>query len=151
MTGTLDPTPSGEAGAATAALRDALLAEHAAVYGYSFAAAHTDADLRSLCLSHLEKHRAWRDTLHSALVARDAVPPGGEDAYQLPEHTGPEELRSFAAGLEETTAQAYLELAAVPDAGLRDLAGRALGEATLRMLALGGRLSAFPGFPGGEL
>ncbi|HLU96288.1 MAG TPA: ferritin-like domain-containing protein [Thermobifida alba] len=151
MTGTPDPTTTEEADAATAALRDALLAEHAAVHGYGFAAARIGAELRDLCLSHLEEHRAWRDTLHDALVAREAVPPGGEDAYQLPADTAGEALRDFAAGLEETTAQAYLELAAAPDSGLRDLAGRALRETTLRVLALGGRLSVFPGFPGGEL
>jgi len=151
LTGTSEPTPTETADAAVAALRDALLAEHAAVYGYGFAAAGIGADLRELCLAHLEEHRAWRDALHGELAARNTVPPGGEDAYQLPEEDGTEALRAFAAGLEETTAQAYLELAAVPDTGLRDLAGRALREATRRTLALGGTLSAFPGFPGGEL
>ncbi|MEY9213400.1 ferritin-like domain-containing protein [Thermobifida halotolerans] len=151
MTGTPDPTPTDPADAAVAALRDALLAEHAAVYGYGFAASRIGSKLHDLCLAHLEEHRAGRDALHAELVARGSVPPGGEDAYALPEDTGPEALAAFAVGLEETTAQAYLELAAVSVPGLRDLAGRALGEATLRVLALGSPLSVFPGFPGGEL
>lgn len=151
MSSTPGPTPTDAASVAAEALRDALHAEHAAVYGYGFAAARSTAEQRDLCLAYLDEHRDRRDTLRAALVARGVTPPPGEHAYALPEDTGEESLAAFAVGLEESTAQAYLELAAVADVELRELAGRALRATTLRTLALDAPLDVFPGFPGGEL
>lgn len=151
MNSTSSPSPSDARAAAVAALRDALLAEHAAVHGYGFAAAKLAGAVRERCLVYLDEHRSERDVLHAELVERGAVPAPGEQAYSLPEDTGAESLTAFVIGLEETTAQAYMELAAAPDPGLRDLAGRCLRSATVRALVLGAPLPAFPGFPGGEL
>ncbi|TDQ52141.1 ferritin-like domain-containing protein [Actinorugispora endophytica] len=151
MTSSPSPSPTGAQAAAVVALQDALLTEHAAVHGYGFAAAKLTGERHDLYLGHMDEHRAGRDALRAELVDREAVPAAGEQAYTLPEDTGEESLASFAVGLEEATAQAYLELAAVSDPALRDLAGRALRAATVRALDLGAPLSAFPGFPGGEL
>ncbi|MFC7329528.1 ferritin-like domain-containing protein [Marinactinospora rubrisoli] len=132
------------------ALQNALLAEHAAVYGYGFVGANSTDAARELCYAHLDAHRAQRDTLRAELLERGAEPPAAAAAYRLPTETDAETLSGFAVRLEEQTAQAYLELAGAGSPDLRDLAGRSLQSATLRSLAWGAGLPAFPGYPGGE-
>ncbi|GAA3765060.1 rubrerythrin [Spinactinospora alkalitolerans] len=133
------------------ALQNALRAEHAAVYGYGFVGANSGDAARKRAYEHLDAHRGQRDTLRAELLERDADPAAGERAYELPAEDGPDALAQFAAGLERTAAQAYLELAAAGDPELRDLAGRSLKSTTVRSLAWGADLMPFPGFPGGEL
>ncbi len=132
------------------ALQNALRAEHAAVYGYGFVGAHREGAERDLSQDHLDAHRTQRDELHSALVRRNATPAASESAYALPDSTDQQALDTFAAQLEERTSHGYLRLAAASDTALRDLAARALQEATIRGLRWGAELIDLPGFPDEE-
>ncbi|CAM3677610.1 ferritin-like domain-containing protein [Nocardiopsis rhodophaea] len=128
------------------ALRVALRAEHAAVYGYAYIGAHCAGGRRERSYEHLDAHRAQRDTLSTLLAEREAEPDPSESAYGLPDSTDDADLDTYAARLEEQTAQGYLELAAASDSVLRDLAARSLQSATVRALEWGGKLTPFPGF-----
>ncbi|RCV48332.1 ferritin-like domain-containing protein [Marinitenerispora sediminis] len=155
MSTSTDPSPSPRSSDAeefsdVVALQNALLAEHAAVYGYAFVGANSTDGARELSYTCLDAHRAQRDTLRAELLERGAEPEAGAAAYDLPAATDAEGLRAFAVELEEQTAQSYLELAGAGAPDLRDLAGRSLQSATVRSLTWGADLPAFPGFPGGE-
>lgn len=131
------------------ALQNVLRAEHAAVYGYGFIGAHREDEARERSHDYLDAHRTKRDTLHSALVRLNVSPAASKAAYALPDSTDRDTLDEFAARLEERTARGYLRLAAASDTALRDLAARALQEATIRGLRWGTELVDLPGFPDG--
>ncbi|ASU83015.1 DUF4439 domain-containing protein [Nocardiopsis gilva YIM 90087] len=130
----------------TGALQRALRAEHAAVYGYAYIAAHCADARRERSHEHLDAHRAQRDALSSLLAERKVEPDPSESSYDLPDSTDDADLDAQATGLEELTAQGYLELAAASDPVLRELAARSLQSATVRGLQWGGKLAPFPGF-----
>ncbi|MGI5118541.1 ferritin-like domain-containing protein [Marinactinospora thermotolerans] len=144
----MSASPTPEEDAAITALQAALRAEYAAIHGYGFIGARS-RETRARAHVDLDAHRGLRDRLRAELVERDAEPVAAESAYALPEQDDTGALTAFAVRLEETTAQAYLELSAVPDQRLRDLAARSLQSATVRSLVWGAQLAAFPGFPGG--
>ncbi|RNL82697.1 ferritin-like domain-containing protein [Halostreptopolyspora alba] len=131
------------------ALQNALRAEHAAVYGYGFIGAHCEGEDRERSRECLDAHRTKRDALRSALVRLNVSPAASKAAYALPDSTDRDTLGTFAAELEERTTHGYLRLAAASDTSLRDLAARALQEATIRGLRWGAELVDLPGFPDG--
>ncbi|WP_017558670.1 ferritin-like domain-containing protein [Nocardiopsis baichengensis] len=151
-TGGASPTPSDEeATAEVAALQKALRAEHAAVYGYGFIGARGRDGERDRAARHLDAHRAQRDTVREELVELDAVPAPPEAAYTLPDSDGREELAGFAQGMENTSAQAYLEVAGAAESGpVREFAAEALQAATVRAIEWGGGVVAFPAYPTGD-
>ncbi|GAA3758861.1 ferritin-like domain-containing protein [Salinactinospora qingdaonensis] len=147
------PTPDSTATAESddvATLQAALRAEHAAIYGYGYIGAHLSEDARERSRAYLDAHRDSRDRLRDELVALGAQPAATQSAYQLPDSDDEAGLSQYAALLEQTTGQAYLELAAATAPPLRDLAARALQTATVRALSWGAENVAFPGFPDGE-
>jgi hypothetical protein len=81
-----DTAGSGElnAGTETAALREALAAEHAAVWGYGVVGAALDIDARGPATVAETAHRDVRDQLITLLDERDADPVRAEGAYSLP-------------------------------------------------------------------
>lgn len=86
---TADPAPTGtgepgSARAETAALQDALAAEHAAVWGYGTVGAALPAGSRSAVGAAAEAHRTLRDQVSALLTDRGADPVPTEAAYQLP-------------------------------------------------------------------
>lgn len=133
------------------ALQQALRAEHAAVYGYGFIGAKTTGSTREQCRTSFDDHRNQRESLRTELLNRGAEPAVSKAAYSVPSDTSEQDLADYAGSLEETAAQAYLELAGAGDRALRELAGRSLQMSTVRAIDWGADLAAFPGFPGGRL
>ncbi len=81
------PSPDGEAGSAraeTAALQDALAAEHAAVWGYGTVGAAVAETDRAPVVAAAQAHRDLRDRLTGLLTDRGADPAPTQAAYQLP-------------------------------------------------------------------
>lgn len=149
--GGASPTPSAEATAEVGALQKALRAEHAAVYGYGYIGARSRGGERDRAARHLDAHRAQRDTVREELVELDATPAPPEAAYTLPDSDGREELAGFARRMENTSAQAYLEVAGAAESGpVRESAAEALQAATVRALEWGGGVVAFPAYPTGD-
>src|SRR4051795_11625964 len=68
----------------TSALRDALAAEHAAVWGYGVVGEALDVDARGPAAAADQAHRDLRDTLTDLLDARSADPVPAKAAYALP-------------------------------------------------------------------
>ncbi|MGW5878924.1 ferritin-like domain-containing protein [Nocardiopsis terrae] len=142
--------PDGVGDPASAALAEALSAEHAAVHGFEFVGgAAGDKTRRERASAATYKHRALRDELHTAAMERGVDPPAARTSYPLPEGRGGADMDSFAAGLEQTTMDAYLWLSAAEDTDLRMTAARVLQEATVRSLEWGAELDALPGFGDG--
>ncbi|PSL01056.1 uncharacterized protein DUF4439 [Murinocardiopsis flavida] len=151
MSSTNEASEAPEPGSDTAALQKALRAEHAAVYGYGFIGAKTTGATRERCRAFLDDHRNHRETLRTELINRGAEPAVSKAAYAIPDDTSEQGLADYAGSLEETAAQAYLQLAGASDRALRELAGRSLQMTVVRALEWGADLAAFPGFPGGRL
>ncbi|GLU46447.1 ferritin-like domain-containing protein [Nocardiopsis ansamitocini] len=145
------PDPTGSELPGVDSLQDALHAEHAAVYGYSYLGAQASERFEEAFRERFNAHRAQRDAVRTALVERAAEPVAGAAAYALPDDTDEDSLVNHADLLEQVAAQAYLELAGCTDPELRDLAGRSLRQTALSRAALALPLGPFPGFPGEEL
>ena len=81
------PSPGGQAGSAraeTAALQDALAAEHVAVWGYGTVGAALAGGDRTPVATAAEAHRDLRDRVAALLADRGADPVPTRAAYQLP-------------------------------------------------------------------
>jgi hypothetical protein len=68
----------------TAALREVLAAEHAAVWGYGVVGAALDVDSRPPATAAETAHRDVRDRVTALLDERGADPVAAEGAYSLP-------------------------------------------------------------------
>jgi hypothetical protein len=83
-----EPSPSATAARpgnqADAALWDALATEHAVIYGYGIASAHSDPDINSLVSTAINQHRKRRDDVIAMLTARSVTAPVAAAGYQLP-------------------------------------------------------------------
>jgi len=139
----------GEEFGTVPALQAALRAEHAAVYAYTYIGARSGESQRERCYTHLDAHRAQRDTLRVELRDQGAEPDRGNAAYDLPDSDSDADLDEYARSVERQVSQAYLELAATPDTAVRDLALRSLQDATLRGMEWGTELAVYPGFAQG--
>lgn len=143
----MSESPDGAPDAGPEALAEALRAEHAAVYGYEFVGgAAEDQGRRERAGSAAYEHKALRDALHAAAVERGLDPPPALASYPLAEARDDAAVDAYAAGLERTTANAYLWLTATADTDLRTRAARALQESTVRALEWGAELDVLPGF-----
>ena len=137
------------------ALREALAAEHAAVWGYGVVGAALAGGARGTAASSEEAHRALRDRLTALLDQRKAAPVPAKAGYALPFPVlSPVDAAALAVVLENGVASAWarvLEQAASRD--IRQLAVDALSGAEVR--AVGWRSAAgqtpvnapFPGLP----
>jgi Domain of unknown function (DUF4439) len=143
--GLVDPTraPLNTAAAAeTAALREVLAAEHAAVWGYGTVGAALPEDDREPAAAADLAHRDVRDRLEALLDARGADPVPREAGYTLPfPILSAGDAAALAVVLEEGVSAAWvwlLDQATQPS--VRELAVEELGAAEVR--AVGWRTAA---------
>ncbi len=144
-----------DAGTETAALREVVAAEHAAVWGYGTVGAALPIDARAPATAAEVAHRDVRDRLVALLESRGAEPVPREAGYTLPFPVlSAVDAAALAVVLEEGVSAAWVRLldqAAEP--AVRELAVAELGAAEVRAVgwrAAAGRTpvtSAFPGLP----
>ena len=144
-----------DAGTETAALRELVAAEHAAVWGYGAVGAALPVDAREPAVAGDVAHRGVRDRLVALLESRRADPVPREAGYTLPFPVlSAVDAAALAVVLEEGVSAAWVRLldqAAEP--AVRELAVTELGAAEVRAVgwrAAAGRTpatSAFPGLP----
>jgi hypothetical protein len=128
------------------ALRDALAAENAAVFGYGVAGGRLTGAQWTAAQRGWAAHEAARDTLTSMLLARHVQPEPTSAVYGLPFPVPDARAAAdLAAYLEDRVAQAYLALVGVGDAALRAVGASGLRNAALRAAAWRGSTLAFPG------
>jgi hypothetical protein len=138
-----------------AALRDALAAEHAAVWGYGVVGAALGAATQALAAASEAAHRDVRDEAVRLLAQRKVDPVGAEGAYALPFPVLSEvDAAALAVALEEGVAGAWVRvLDQAVERDTRELAVGVLTAAEVR--AVGWRTAAgqtpvtraFPGLP----
>ncbi|MEV3873012.1 ferritin-like domain-containing protein [Streptomyces sp. NPDC049906] len=128
------------------ALRAALAAEHAAVYGYGVVGGRVHEDRRDEARTAYEAHRARRDELVRAVRDLGGEPEAAAPAYALPfpvaDTAGAVRL---AARLEDGLAGAYADLVRASGGARRRAAVDALREAAVRAARWRGGSVAFPG------
>ncbi|MGY1760401.1 ferritin-like domain-containing protein [Geodermatophilus sp. SYSU D00779] len=142
-------------GTETAALREVLAAEHAAVWGYGAVGAALPPDAREPVVAGDVAHRDVRDRLAALLVARGAEPVPREAGYTLPFPVlSAVDAAALAVVLEEGVSAAWVRLLdQATEPSVRELAVEELGAAEVRAVgwrAAAGRTpvtSAFPGLP----
>jgi hypothetical protein len=133
------------------AVRTALAAEHAALYGYGVLGARLSGTLRKTAKDMWNGHRAQRDELESVLSA-EPVPAAA--AYRLPVRvTDARSAARLAAALEDDLVAAYVGVAGLSAPDLRafaaDSAQRAAARAARWREKAGVAVprDAFPGLP----
>ncbi|WP_243718169.1 ferritin-like domain-containing protein [Actinomadura sp. 7K534] len=139
------------------AVRTALGAEHAAVYGYGVLGARLRGSLRMTATAVWNDHRARRDALVSILSddsGEPAEPIAGAAAYRLPvKVTSARSAARLAAALEDDLVPAYVALAGASSPDLRAFAADGARRARARSAAwrsktgLPAPADAFPGLP----
>ena len=147
--GTLDQ------GTENAALREALAAEHAAVWGYGVVGAALDAESQGLAQATETAHRDVRDRIVALLTERDADPVRAEGAYGLPFPVlSPADASALAVVLEDGVSSAWVRvLDQAVERTTRELAMTALTATEVRAVAwrtAAGQTPvtrAFPGLP----
>jgi Domain of unknown function (DUF4439) len=137
---------TGQVPPATRALRAALAAEQAAIYGYGVVGSHLAGTARALATTYWTAHQVAADQLAALLQGRGATPGPAAVAYQLPHavSTAAQALR-LAAVLEDQVTSAYLSLVALDEQSVRMLGAREVRASALRAAAWRGRTVAFPG------
>jgi hypothetical protein len=79
------PTPTQQPDAPPdKALADAIVAEHASIYGYGLVSAHSMPDVNELVSQSLEEHRARREAAIAILASRSVAAPVAAVGYRLP-------------------------------------------------------------------
>ncbi len=141
--------PSGEAGSAraeTAALQDALAAEHAAVWGYGTVGAALAGEDRTPVTGAVEAHRDLRDRLSGLITDRGAEPVPTRPAYQLPFPVlSAVDAARLAAQLEDGTTTAWVwVLDQAADRAVRELAVGAAAAAEVRAVPWRARAGSTP-------
>ncbi len=142
-------------GTETAALRDALAAEHAAVWGYGVVGAALDDPARAPATAAENEHRDVRDRLSALLEERGAEPVTALGAYALPFPVlSAVDAAALAVELEEGLARAWVRvLDQAAERSVREQAVAWLSAAELRAVAWRGVAgtvpvtSALPGLP----
>ena len=137
------------------ALRTALAAEHAAVWGYGVVGAALDPSAQGLAAVSETAHREVRDRVVGLLAERGAEPVGAEGGYALPFPVlSGTDASALAVVLEDGVAAAWVRvLDQAVERSTRELAVGALTAAEVR--AVGWRAAAgqtpstraFPGLP----
>ena len=137
------------------ALRTALAAEHAAVWGYGVVGAALDASAQGLAEVSETAHREVRDQVVELFAERGTDPVGAEGGYSLPFPVlSGTDAAALAVVLEDGVAAAWVRvLDQAVDRDVREFAVAALSGTEVR--AVGWRASAgqapvtaaFPGLP----
>jgi hypothetical protein len=133
-----------------AALKSALAAEQAVVYGYGAVGAHLSGAPRRYAMARLTMHQARRDEISALITASGAVPPGGLPAYRLPFPVeDPASARRLAGSLEDGAAGAAWDLAAATGSrsSARRLAVGWLADAAVAASRWGASTAPLPGRP----
>ena len=133
-------------------LQATLAAEHAAIFVYGDAGAHTsqsaEPELFDLVTLLYRTHRARRDQVRLLVSDRGATPVAAAATYELPARLAtPDAVRRQALRTEEHCAEVYAALVANTVAADRSWAISALVEAAQARILLGGTPQAFPGAP----
>ncbi|GAA2226421.1 hypothetical protein GCM10010232_09880 [Streptomyces amakusaensis] len=137
---------SGESERVLTAVRAALAAEHAAVYGYGVVGARVGAARGAEADAAYGAHRARRDTLARTVRDLGGEPEPAAPAYALPFPVPDEEAAvRLAAVLEDRVAGVYSDLVRAGGGALRQEAAVALREAAVRSARWRGSGVAFPG------
>src|SRR3954447_20801303 len=139
----------------TTALRDALAAEHTAVWGYGVVGAALAPGARQPAADSEAAHRDIRDRLVALLDQRKADPVPAEAAYTLPFPVlSGVDAASLAVVLEKGVASAWVHvLGGAADRDVRKLAVDTLGATEVRAVFWRGAAgqtpvtAAFPGLP----
>ncbi|NLU69699.1 ferritin-like domain-containing protein [Streptomyces sp. HNM0574] len=128
------------------ALRAALAAEHATVYGYGVVGGRISDARREEAREAHDAHRARRDELHRTVRELGGEAEPAAAAYSLPFAVpdGPAAVR-LAAELEDRLAGAYADLVRASEGRRRRDAAGALSEAAVRSARWRGGGVAFPG------
>jgi hypothetical protein len=109
------------------ALRTALAAEHAAIYGYGVVGAHLSGDLQAAARQAEAVHRERRDDVSLRIQAAGGQVAAAEPAYALPfQVTDAASAMRLAAALEEGAAGAWRTALGGTDGDDRKLAVDAL-------------------------
>ncbi len=119
------------------ALREALAAEHAAVWGYGVVGAALPPEARTPAGEAEQAHRDVRDRLAALLDERGADPVPAAAGYALPFPVlSPADAAALAAVVEEGVSAAWVALLdAAAQSAVRQLAVDALGAAEVRAVA----------------
>jgi len=133
-------------------LQTTLAAEHAAIFLYGDAGAHTsqsaEPELFAIISTLYHTHRARRDQLRLLLIDRGATPVAAEAIYDLPPPlTTSSVVRTHVIRLEQRCAEVYAALVASTTGADRGWAITALSEAAQARILLGGQPETFPGAP----
>ena len=149
------PDPDRPESSDQAALYDAVVTEHAAIYGYGVVSAHSLPTRNDLISDALALHRDRREAALSMLAAREVEAPLPAAGYQLPTTVdSPTEAARLAARIEDDCAVAWR--AVLEQSGAEDERKFALTALTqCAVLAARWRqvLGAWPvtrAFPGGS-
>jgi hypothetical protein len=142
-----------DAGTETAALRELVAAEHAAVWGYGALGAALPADAREPAVTGDVAHRDVRDRLVALLESRGADPVPREAGYTLPFPVlSAVDAAALAVVLEEGVSAAWVRLLdQAAESAVRELAVTELGAAEVRAVgwrAAAGRTPVTSAFPG---
>ena len=109
------------------ALRTALVAEHAAIFGYGVVGAHLSGDQQALARQAESAHRDRRDEVSLRIQDGGGEPAAAEPAYALPfPVTDAASALRLAASLEEGAAGAWRTALGGTDGADRQLAVDAL-------------------------
>ena len=146
-----------DASTENAALREALAAEHAAVWGYGVVGAALAEEARAPATAGETAHRDVRDRVTALLGDRGADPVPAEGAYALPFPVlSAVDAAALAVVLEDGVAAAWVRvLDQAAERSVRELAVEWLGSAEARAVSWRGAAgatpvtSALPGLPEG--
>ncbi|WP_310528247.1 ferritin-like domain-containing protein [Nocardioides sp.] len=133
-------------------LQATLAAEHAAIFVYGDAGAHTSQSAEPALFETISTlyrtHRARRDQLRLLIADRGATPVASAATYVVPSRLGsPVAVRRHALRTEQGCAEGYAALVANTAGPDRDWAIGALIEAAQARIQLDGAPETFPGAP----
>lgn len=136
----------------TGSLQATLAAEHAAIFVYGDAGAHTsqsaEPELFATITMLYRTHRARRDQVRLLLSERGATPVAAAATYDLPARLAtPVAVRRQALLTEQRCAAVYAALVADTVGADRGWAITALTDAAAARILLGGSAETFPGAP----
>lgn len=154
MTAPALPTPARPSDAADGTLFDAIVAEHAAVYGYGVVSAHSTPDDNAMVSESLADHRDLRERAVARLAARNVAVPIPAMGYRMPvDVDDPLGARRLAVRMEEDCAVAWRAVLEQATTGEdRELAVSAMTNAAVlaaRWRTLLGVIPPTVAFPGG--
>ncbi len=131
---------------AVSALRAAVAAQDAAIFGYGVAGAHLTGSRQNAAEQDWIAHNQARDTLTAMISQLGGQPVAAQAFYQLPFPVqDATSAMALAAYLEDGVTRAYLGIVAVSNHRLREFAALAMQSSAERAAYWRGSTQAFPG------